>query len=130
MTFLDTQDSEFKVGQVWNYKTRSAETNSTLTVCKVEVAGKLGVVVHVSIADVNIKSPQNKDGFATKISHLPFAESAVKQSVTQMVKEGVALPDYRGGYDSWRDAVEGRKGGIWTVSVAEAVAAMESVLNK
>jgi hypothetical protein len=47
-----------------------------------------------------------------------------------LVKEGVALPDYREGYDSWRNAVEGGNGGIWTISVAEAVAAMESVLNK
>ena len=130
MTFVDTQDSEFKVGQVWNYKTRAAETNSTLTICKVEVVGKLGKVIHVSIADVKVKSPQNKDGFATKIAHLPFAESAIKQSVSNLVKEGVALPDYREGYDSWRNAVEGGKGCIWTISVAEAVAAMESVLNK
>lgn len=130
MTFTDTQDSQFKVGQVWNYRTRPNETNSTLTICKVEVVGKLGKVVHVSIADVKVKSPQNKDGFATKIAHLPFAESAVRQSVTDMAKEGVSLPDYQGGYDSWRSAVEGGKGGIWTISVAEAIAAMESVLNK
>jgi hypothetical protein len=130
MTFVDTQDSEFRVGQVWNYKTRPAETNSTLTICKVEVAGKLGKVVHFSVADVRIKNPQNKDGFATNISHLPFAESAVKQSVTQLLKEGVGLPEFRHGYDSWREAVEAGKGGVWTISIAEAVAAMESVLNK
>ena len=130
MTFVDTQDSEFKVGQVWNYKTRPTEINSTLTICKVEVVGKLGTVIHINIADVKIKSPQNKDGFVTKISHLPFAESSVKQSVTQMIKEGAALPDYREGYESWRGAVEGGKGGIWTISIAEAVAAMESALNK
>ncbi len=130
MTFVDTQDSEFKVGQAWNYKTRPVETNSTLTICKVEVVGKLGKVVHVSISDVKVKSPQNKDGFATTIAHLPFAESAVKQSVSGLVRENVALPDYRGGYDSWRKAVESGKGGVWTITVAEAVSAMESVLNK
>jgi hypothetical protein len=108
MTFVDTKDSEFKVGQVWNYTTRAAEANSTLTICKIEVAGKLGKVIHVSIADVKAKSAQNKDGFATTINHLPFAEPAIKQSVSNLVKEGVALPNYREGYDSWRKAVFGR----------------------
>lgn len=130
MTFADTQDSQFKPGQVWKYKTRPNETNSTLTVCKVEVAGKLGTVVHVSIAQVKVKSPQNKEGLATEIAHLPFAESAVKQSVTTLANERVALPDYQSGYASWRNAVEGGRGGIWTISVAEAIGAMESALNK
>jgi hypothetical protein len=130
MTFTDTQDSEFKVGQVWDYRTRPTETNSTLTICKVEMAGKLGKVIQISLADVRVKSPQNKDGFATYIAHLPFSESSVKQSVIQLVKEGVALPDYREGYDLWRNSVEKGEGGVWTIPVAEAVAAMESLLNK
>jgi len=130
MTFTDTQDSEFKAGQVWNYRTRPTEANSTLTICKVEIAGKLGKVIHISLADVKVKSDKNIDGFATNISHLPFSESAVKQSVTKLVKEGVALPDYQEGYDLWRNSVESGEGGVWTIPVAEAVAAMESLLNK
>jgi hypothetical protein len=130
MTFTDTQNSEFKVGQVWNYKTRSNETNSTLTICKVETVEKLGTVVHISISDVKIKSPQNKDGEAQVISHLPFAESAVKQSVTQILRVGVAPTNYVEGYQIWRNAVENGKGGVWTVTVAEAINAMESTLNK
>ena len=130
MTFTDTQNSEFKVGQVWNYKTRSNETNSTLTICKVEEVGKLGIVVHISISGVKLKSPQNKDGLAQEISHLPFAESAVKQSVTQLVTNGVATTNYVEGYQIWRKAVEEGKGGIWTVTVSEAINAMESMLNK
>ena len=130
MTFTDTQDSEFKVGQVWNYRTRPTEANSTLTICKVEMAGKLGKVIHISLADVKVKSHKNIDGFSTNISHLPFTESAVKQSVTQLVKEGVALPDYLEGYDLWRNSVESGEGGVWSIPVADVVAATESLLNK
>jgi hypothetical protein len=130
MKFIDTQDSEFKVGQVWNYRTRPTETNSTLTICKIEIAGKLGKVIHISLADVKVKNPRKVDGVDTHISHLPFAESAVKQSVTQLVKEGVELPDYKEGYDLWRNSVESGEGGVWTIPVAEVVAGIESILNK
>ena len=130
MDFVDTRDSEFKIGQIWKYKTRPNEPDSRLTVCKVEVAGKLGTVIHVSISAVKIKSPQNKNGEATEISHLPFAESAVKQSVLQIAQEKAALPDYSEGYQTWRKAAEQGKGGVWTIAVAEAIAVMETALNK
>jgi hypothetical protein len=120
--FMDTQDSEFKVGQVWNYRTRPTELNSTLTICKVEKVGKLGIVIHVSIADVRL-------GLGTSIQHMPFTESAVKQSVTQLIKEGVASPNYREGYEEWRNSIEAGKGGVWTIPVAEALAAAESSLK-
>lgn len=130
MDFVDTQSSEFKVGQVWKYKTRPNEADSRLTVCKVETAGKLGTVVHVSISAVKVKSPKNKDGEASEISHLPFAESAIKQSVIELAQEKVALPNYSGGYETWRNAVEQSKGGVWTIAVADAIAAIETALNK
>jgi hypothetical protein len=127
---LDTQDSEFKVGQVWKCNTRPNEPDSTITICKVEACGTLGTVIHVSINDVKIKKRRNKDGHATKISHLPFAELAIKQSVTQLAQEKVTLPNLSEGYQPWRKAAEAGKAGIWTVTVDEAVAAMEKAMNK
>lgn len=130
MDFVDTLNSEFKIGQIWKYKSRPSEPDSRLTVCKVEAAGKLGTVIHVSISAVKIKSPQNKNGEASEISHLPFAESAIKKSVIEIVQEKAALPNYSEGYQTWRKAAEQGKGGVWTIAVSEAIAAMETALNK
>ena len=130
MTFTEAKDSDFKAGQVWSYKTRPNEAASTLTVCKIEVAGKLGTVVHVSIDGVKVKSPQSKGGEANTIAHLPFSEAAFRQSTSKLIQEGVPLPNYTEGYATWRKAVEDGKGGAWTITVAEAIASMESVLNK
>jgi hypothetical protein len=130
MTFTETQGSDFKTGQVWSYKARADEGDSTLTVCKVETAGKLGTVVHISVKGVKLKNPTSKDGVANNIAHLPFSETALKQSVSKLIQEGAVLPDYVEGYSTWRKAVEGGKGGVWTTTVAETIASMESVLNK
>lgn len=101
-----------------------------MTICKVEEVGKFGTVVHLSVKDIRMKSPQSKDGVAQFIAHMPFAESAVKQSVTQLVRVEDAPTNYFEGYQLWRSAVEKGKGGVWTTPVAKAIDAMETAVNK
>ena len=43
-----------------------------------------------------------------------------------LVTESVPLPDFREGYDLWKRG----KGGVWTLSVAEIVAAVEEALGR
>jgi hypothetical protein len=120
--FTDTDKSEFKVGQVWKYKTRPGEEASTLVILKVETAPGWSTVVHVGVVGVKIASPQ---GIKDNISHLPFDEAAVKASVTSKISDNGKLTDFHEGYDLWRED----KGGVFTVSVAEAVSFVEKALN-
>src|SRR5712664_3426093 len=78
---MDTNSSYYKVGQVWRYRTRPGEEASTLTIVKVESEPKLGIIVHVSVSGLKIRSSKSKTGFAENISHLPFAEEAIRSSV-------------------------------------------------
>jgi hypothetical protein len=125
--FTDTDASEFKVGQVWNYKSRPGEEGSTLVVLKVETAPGWNTIVHVGVLGLKIKGPK---GDQDTIPHMPFDEAAVKESVTAKVAENGKLTDFREGYGLWNAAASSGKGGVFTISVAEAVAAIEGGLNQ
>lgn len=125
--FTDTNKSEFKVGQVWNYKSRPSEDSSTLIILKVETAPGWKTIIHVGVTGLKIKTPKNTQD---TIPHLPFDEAAIKNSVTTKAADNGKPTDFQEGYGLWRDAASSGKGGVFTISVAEAVATIEEGLNK
>ena len=125
--FTDTDNSEFKVGQVWNYKTRPGEEASTLVVLKVETAPGWKTIVHVGVTGLKIKTIK---GFQDTIPHMPFDEGAVKKSVTTKLSDDGKLTDFQDGYGLWREAASSGKGGVFTISVAEAVSTVEEGLKR
>ncbi len=125
--FTDTDKSEFKVGQVWNYKTRTNEDGSTLVILKVETAPGWKTIVHVGITGLKIKTPKRTQD---TVPHMPFDETAVTNSVTTKIADNGKLTNFQEGYGLWRKAASSGKGGVFTITVAEAVAAIEDGLNK
>lgn len=113
--------SKFHAGQVWAFTPPTNQPNARLTVLRVEDGGKLGTIVHIAISGVSYGSGQ------TQIQHLPFAESAVERSVTKLERESGPVPDFADGYGQWRQAFDAGKGGIFTISVAEAYDAVTSI---
>lgn len=126
----DTTESHYQVGQTWYYRTRPGDEGSTFTVLKVETHPELGVIVHITVQGIRIKNPQVPNGFSGGISHMPFAEEAIDNSVLNMVSEANPLPDYQEGYEEWRTAFENGSAGIFSITVAEAVDVMENALNQ
>lgn len=122
--------SRFQPGQIWKYKTRRGEESSRLTIAKVESNPKLGTIVHIQIKDVAIKSPTAPGGVSKVISHLPYAEQSLIESVTTMDKDTVSPTGWEEGYKQWKSAFDVGKAGIWSIPVSEAVSAMEQVLSK
>ena len=125
--FTDTEKSEFKIGQVWNYKTRPGEESSTLVILKVETAPGWNTIVHVGVVGLKIKGPK---GNQETIPHLPFDEIAIKKSVTTKSSDNGELTDYQAGYQQWNAAASSGKGGVFTISVVEAIALVEDGLKK
>lgn len=124
----DTTESKFKVGQVWSYETRPDEKGSAFVVAKVESHPKLGNIVHVSVRGLRMKKPNGE--FISDIQHMPFSEEALAKSAVKLVKEKEELPDFEEGYQIWREAFDAGKAGVWTVSLAKGVEAMEKTLNQ
>jgi len=113
--------SKFRAGQVWAFKTPADQPNARLTVLRVENGGKVGTVVHIALSGVSYGNGQ------TTIPHLPFAESAVEKSVTTLERESGPVPDYAEGYRLWREAFDAGKGGVFSITVADAYEAVTSI---
>jgi hypothetical protein len=128
-SIVEASHPKYSPGQVWKYKTRPAEQQSRAVVLRVDKSPVAGFIVHVAVSAVIIRSPSSRDGVAREISHLPFSEGAVDQSVTELETVG-PVPNFQDGHQTWREAFDQHKGGFWTVPVAEAVGAMETALNQ
>lgn len=125
----DTTGSKYKVGQVWKYKTRPAEPNSTFTVLKVEHWPKTGIIVHLRVDDVRIPIV-SQDTISRTVDHMPFSEEAVDSSAVVLIKSLPQVPDYSEGYELWKDAFLAGKAGVFSIGVAESVNYMEQTINQ
>jgi hypothetical protein len=97
LTMTVANATEFEVGQVWSYKTRSVEKESTIAIVKIDEITEIKII-HISIDNVKIKNPQAPNGFGKTVSHLPIAEDSLKKSVTKMIGTVTSLPDFEEGY--------------------------------
>lgn len=110
----------FLTGQLWKYDTRPGEENSTLTVLAID-EGDDHTIIHIRIDNVIFGS-----GF---IRHLPFSADAIMNSVTGFIKHLDAVPDFKDGYDQWKQEFIAGKAGYWRIPVKEAVEAIDQIMN-
>ena len=121
MLSVVTDHPTYRAGQVWRYSTRPGEEGSTLLIQCVERDEKLGTIIHIGVAGLNLRGAGASKG---EIGHMPFAEAAITRSVLTLLSESES-PRTSQGYSLWRQAFEEGKAGIFTISVAEAVSFVE-----
>ncbi len=62
-----------------------------------------------------------------EIAHIPFEKSALTASVDKLLATGVTPSrDFESGYKQWKE----QNGGIYTVSVAQAIGLGQGILNQ
>ncbi|WP_299492482.1 hypothetical protein [Acaryochloris sp. IP29b_bin.137] len=124
-----TQMSQFQPKQVWTYKTRPGEEASRVVILKIDDHDQAGKIVHIHVRGVAIQNQQASGGVTTVISHMPYAENALANSVIAVESEAESLPDFQKGYATWKRAFDKGEGGIFTIPVAEGVDIMQNALN-
>ena len=114
----------YEPGQVWTYKTRPQETASTLQILRVENTAKFGTVIFIGLKDVRIRHVNGK--IVATMSPIPFAKSAIDQSVVKLVgKPDTIMPSDRG-YLAWKASlVAGKTPRLYTKPVAETIKDIE-----
>jgi hypothetical protein len=130
----NTDDSVYQPGQEWSYKTRSGEDGSTLVICKVQAHPKMGTIIHISLRGLNIKNPLQKTGFSDVITHLPFTEEAIDNSVVKVLNKDTKLPedlqeDFTQAFEEWCTAFEQGKATILGSTLAETLDYIEGSIN-
>lgn len=130
MNRKESADSKYKVGQKWSYSARPGEEKSYLIVVKIDNEPKLGRIIHIALRGLKMKNPRSPDGLSEDVNHMPFLEAAIEQSGLKLLKEKVDLPQFEEGYGLWREAFDAGRAGAYSITVAEAVAVMETVLQR
>ena len=116
---------DYEVGQVWSYKTRPQEKDSTLMVLRIDNSSKLGQVVFVGLKDVRVQHPTGK--ILSSMSPLPFTREALDQSVIKVVGKTDKLMSYNFGYQKWKEAqFAGKRPPTYVKPVADIVNALEN----
>jgi hypothetical protein len=122
--------TEYSEGQVWSYKTRSGEENSTVLINKIELNEKLGKIYHISLNEVKVKNPHIAGGLSSDLPHFPVSEETLKKSLTKHIGNRAPNPDYIEGYNTWKAAFDAGEAGIFTISVSEIVEFIEQTINQ
>jgi len=120
----DATDPKFRVGDVWEYKTRPGEEHSRLTIVKIDNSAELGLIVHVAVDSLTWKDCQNNP-LPESVPHMPFARKALDMSLTNRVATTQSLPDYHNGYEEWKAAYSKKRAGIYLIAVRDAVSVAE-----
>jgi hypothetical protein len=123
-TLQSATDPKFKAGDVWEYATREGEEQSSLTVLKVENSSELGVIVHIAVERIKLANCHGGP-YPDSVPHMPFARKALDESVTKKIASNRPLPNYREGYEEWKEAYSQKKAGIYVVGVSRAVSVVE-----
>jgi hypothetical protein len=91
---------------------------------RVEFLPKSGTIIHIRVDNVRLRNCTGGPE-PDKFEHMPFTRDAIERSVSKLLKENSEIPDYKSGYDEWqRDC-----GGVYTITVAEAVAVAEATFR-
>jgi len=127
---LDFIDDKFKVGQIWKYKTREGEEDSRIQILKIDKFKDNEPFIHISIHGLKIKSPASESGYSETVGHLPFDRKSFDESVTELEGQKSITTDHLDGYQTWKEAFEAEKAGVFTISIAKVIAFLERSMNE
>jgi hypothetical protein len=108
-----SQPDRYAAGQVWEYRTRPADTGSLLRIQRVEQDATLGPIYHISVIGLRLRN-QDMD---PNLPHTPVSRETLDASVTRLSNKTPNFPDFEPGIAQWR----ADRGGVFTIPVADII---------
>lgn len=99
---------KYEPGQIWTYK--NSLDGLYLMILKVEHIDN-EKIIHIAI----IGSEDSPD-------HMPFNEDSINISVDKLISDNATVPDFEEGYNYWKEHFLMGDAGIYSISVADALA--------
>jgi hypothetical protein len=124
---------QFKPGQIWTFKARAKEPDAFLCVLAVEMNDKIGQVVSIAIARVEIPNPDLEGGVQRSLPHAPITAAVLSEAVLECVADDGPLaddPSVAEAYQQWREPYVKGEAGVFTISPAEILDVIEGTLGQ
>lgn len=124
------EESKYKIGQVWKYRTREGEESSRIFIVRADPNEKLGTIYHLYIDGLKIKNPHIDSGIQDHLPHSPVSEKTLDESVTTLaIESSPNLPDVSEGYETWKQAFDKGEGGIFTIPASQIIQYIEDIVT-
>ena len=95
--------AEYKIGQVWDYKTPHGAEGSRIIILAVQSQGNKGKLVHIRIENIPVPDCGGLR-LTTAIEHLAVLDKFLRKSTTDLVNDQTELPDrYLDAYREWQN---------------------------
>jgi hypothetical protein len=127
---IETHSREYRVGQIWQYRTRPGEEQSRLHIAKIETLSGGQSAFHIYLDNLRIPNSQLPGHMQTDLPHAPVSSETLDMSVVKLLGTAATPPDVSEGYAVWREAYDAGEGGIFTISAAEIVEFIEEATRK
>lgn len=108
-----SEPDRYAAGQVWEYRTRPADSGSLLKIQRVEQHAATGPIYHISVIGLRLR---NQD-MNPVLPHTPVSRETLDASVTRLSDKSPPFPDFEPGIAQWR----ADRGGVFTIPVAEII---------
>jgi len=120
--------ARYRMGQRWRVVARPHESRATATVLELEPSERDGVLVHVQVDGIQLRTP---GGTLERIGHLPLTAAALDASVVDLEADYSPPPgDYRAALDKWRAGYQEGRWPAITTSVRDGVDLTELSMNR
>lgn len=120
---------EYEVGQIWEYKTRDGEETSRITIVNITEHEHHGSIISIYINGLKIKYPFNELGYLNEMTHSPCSKNSIDISVTRLVETTSILPDFKEGFNEWKEQFDLGKAGVFGGSIKEIIETLEQSVN-
>lgn len=121
---------KYKIGQVWNYRTREGEEQSRIFIVRADPDQNLGTIYHIYIDGLQIRNPHTDAGIQDHLPHSPVSEKTLNDSVTSLaIEQTEELPDVSDGYGTWKEAFDNGDAGIFTIPVNQIIQYIEDIVT-
>jgi len=122
-------ESEYAVGQIWQYHTRPGEENSTVQIIGIDKYIDEEAIIHISVKGLKMKTPMTESGISEEIGHLAFSRTAFSESVTNLLGMSEVSADAKKSHEDWQVEYETEGGGMFTVGIAQMIELVEQGMD-
>ena len=121
-------DSRYAEGQLWRIRARPGEDEATLLINRIEHDPRCGAIHHIGVFGVRLDNPLSASGLTTELPHFPVSRATLDASCVELLGVRAPDPEYRRGYDVWREAFDAGQAGVFDVPVADIVAFVQDAI--
>jgi hypothetical protein len=117
----------YEAGDLWRYRNRIGEEDSLVHIVRIDDDSAHGAIFHLYITGIEIRNGDLIGGVQSILPHMPVSRRY--ESLTEKLGTNDQVPEeFDAAYASWREAFDAGEAGVFDVTIAEIIQAVQNAL--